>query len=210
MRFSGVILVGLFAVAATACSSSDGGSSGTTAASGSTVASSTTTGGSTTTATGGSTADGPTTSGGPTPSTIPPPTKSILELATEEGRLGTMLGLLDTAGLTAKLQGDGPFTLIAPTDDGFKKMDPAMLDAITKNPAVLTQLLNYHLINGRVTQEDLDSGAVLTVEGTSIALHATDQFPALNGQTVIRAGRATNGTILLLDTVLLPVDLKLP
>ena len=194
MRFRGVILVGVLAMTASACGSSDGATSTTAAAPATTSAGSTTT---------------PTTVGAST-SSIPAPTKTILELATEEGRLGTLLGLLDTAGLTAKLQGDGPFTLIAPTDDAFKKMDPDTLDQISKSPEVLTQLLSYHLVNGRVTQQDLDAGAVTTAEGTPIALQATAQFPTLNGQTVIRAGRATNGTILLIDTVLLPVDLKLP
>ena len=192
VRFGGVILVGLLAVTASACGGSDGATSTTAAAA--------TTAGSTTT---------PTTVGAST-SSIPAPTKTILELATEEGRLGTLLGLLDTAGLTTKLQGDGPFTLIAPTDDAFKKMDPNTLDQISKSPEVLTQLLSYHFVNGRVTQQDLDAGEVTTAEGTPIALQATAQFPTLNGQTVVRAGRATNGTILLIDTVLLPVDLKLP
>ena len=145
----------------------------------------------------------------PTSSTIAP-TKSILELAQEEGRLGTLLGLLDTSGLTTKLQGTGPFTLIAPIDDAFKRMDPATLDAISKSPEVLSQLLNYHLVDGPITKADLDSGFVQTDEGTTITLHATDQFPTLNGQTVIRVGRATNGAILLIDSVLLPIDLKLP
>ena len=192
-----MILVGLLALTAASCGGSDDATSTSAAAA-------TTTGATTVPTTAAdSTAAGPT-------STVPAPTKTILELAQEEGRLGTLLGLLDTAGLTATLQGDGPFTLIAPTDEAFKKMDPATLDAISKSPEVLAQLLNYHLINGRVLQKDLDAGAVLSAEGTPIALQATDQFPTVNGQTVVRAGRATNGTILLIDTVLLPVDLKLP
>ena len=121
-----------------------------------------------------------------------------------------MLGLLDTAGLTATLQGNGPFTLVAPTDDAFKKMDPATLDKISKNPEALKALLNYHLVNGRVTSKDLTAGFVTTAEGSTMALAATKKLPSVNGQTVTKAGRATNGTILVIESVLLPVDLKLP
>jgi uncharacterized surface protein with fasciclin (FAS1) repeats len=143
-------------------------------------------------------------------SSLPAPTKSILQLAKEEGELTTFLGLLDTAGLTETIEGDGPFTLVTPTDAAFKKMDPDTLDKISKNPEVLKSLLLYHLINGRVTSKDLSAGFVTSVEGTTIALQPTDQLPTVNGLIVTRAGRATNGTILVVESVLLPVDLKLP
>jgi uncharacterized surface protein with fasciclin (FAS1) repeats len=158
-----------------------------------------------------STSPAPTTTAAPAPtSSAPAPTKSILELAKEEGELTTFLGLLDTAGLTSTLEGDGPFTLVAPTDAAFKKMDPDTLDKISKDPDVLKALLLYHLVNGRVTTKDLAAGFVTTVEGTTLALQPTDQLPNVNGLRVTRAGRATNGTILVIESVLLPVDLKLP
>jgi uncharacterized surface protein with fasciclin (FAS1) repeats len=131
-------------------------------------------------------------------------------LATEEGELKTFLGLLDTAGLTATLQGDGPFTLIAPTDLAFKKMDPTTLDRISKSHEVLTELLDYHLVDRRVTTKDVTAGFVTTVEGSPIALQATTKLPTLNGLTVVKAARGTNGTILVIDSVLLPIDIKLP
>ena len=124
--------------------------------------------------------------------------------------MGTMLGLLDTAGMTTTLEGTGPFTLIAPTDAAFKKMDPTTLDKISKSPEVLKQLLQYHLIDGRVTSKDLSAGFVATAEGSQVALRATSQLPTLNGLIIIKAGRATNGTILIIDSVLIPVDIKLP
>ena len=124
--------------------------------------------------------------------------------------MGTMLGLLDTAGMTTALEGTGPFTLIAPTDAAFKKMDPGTLDKISKSPEVLKQLLQYHLVDGRVTSKDLSAGFVATAEGSQVALRATSQLPTLNGLIIIKAGRATNGTILIIDSVLIPVDIKLP
>ena len=184
IRTRGLILVSLLAFAAAACGSDSKSSSTTAKAPADTTAASTT--------------------------SLPPPTKSILELGKETGTVSTMLGLLDTAGMTATLEGTGPFTLIAPTDAAFKKMDPATLDKISKSPEVLKQLLQYHLIDGRVTSKDLAAGFIDTVEGSQVTLGATSSLPTVNGLTIDRAGRATNGTILIVDSVLIPVDIKLP
>lgn len=145
-----------------------------------------------------------------TSTTLPAPTKSILELAKSEGSLTTLLGLLDKAGLTATLEGDGPFTLVAPTDAAFAKMDPTTLDKISQNPDVLKSLLEYHVVERRITTKDVDAGGVVTMEGATLALQATTTLPTINGLKVTRGARATNGTILVIESVLLPVDLKLP
>jgi len=133
-----------------------------------------------------------------------------LQLAQSEGQLTTLLKLLDTAGLTATLQGDGPFTLIAPSDAAFAKMDPDTLDRISKAPEVLKQILQYHVVPERITTTDVKNGAVTTLEGSTLALAEGSRLPTVNGLTVTRGARATNGTILVIESVLLPVDLKLP
>jgi uncharacterized surface protein with fasciclin (FAS1) repeats len=192
------LLTGLLAMLGAACGSSDGSSSPTTVAATPTSVAATTT-------TAPTSTDVPTTS-----STLPAPTKSILELAQGEPTLTTMLHLLDVAGMTTLLQGDGPFTLIAPTNDAFAKMDPDTLDRITNSPESLTALLNYHLINARVTTQDVTAGFVTSVEGSTIALQATTKLPTINGLSVTKAGRATNGSILVIESVLIPVDFKMP
>lgn len=145
-----------------------------------------------------------------TSTTLPTPTKSILELAKDEGQLTTLLGLLDKAGLTSTLEGTGPFTLVAPTDAAFAKMDPTTLDKISQSPDVLKSLLEYHVVERRITTKDVDAGGVVTMEGSTLALQATSNLPTVNGLNVTRGARATNGTILVIESVLLPVDLKLP
>lgn len=180
-----VVLAGAVALVAVACGGSDA-SSATTTAVPTTVAASTTT------------------------TTVVAPTKSILELAKAEGQLGTLLGLLDKAGLTATLEGTGPFTLVAPTDAAFAKMDPTTLDKISQNPEVLKSLLQYHIVERRITTKDVDAGGVVTMEGSTLALQPGSKLPSVNGLAVTRGARATNGTILVVESVLLPVDLKLP
>ncbi|MEO8264599.1 MAG: fasciclin domain-containing protein [Ilumatobacteraceae bacterium] len=203
MRIHGrvVMLAGLLSMVAAACGGSDSSSSPSTIGLAPTTP--TTISAATTTA--------PTSTDVPTPSsTLPPPTKSILELAQGEPTLTTLLHLVDVAGMTTLLQGDGPFTLIAPSNDAFAKMDPDTLDRITKSPESLTALLNYHLINARVTTQDVTAGFVTSAEGSTIALQATTKLPTINGLSVTKAGRATNGTILVIESVLIPVDFKMP
>jgi uncharacterized surface protein with fasciclin (FAS1) repeats len=186
MRGQIVVLAGVLAMTAVACGGSSDSTATTAAASTTTVASSTTS------------------------TTLPPPTKSILELATAEGSLTTLLRLLDQAGLTATLEGTGPFTLVAPTDAAFAKMDPTTLEKISQNPDVLKSLLQYHIVPARITTNDVAAGSVKTMEGSTLALQPTSRLPTVNGLTVTRGARATNGTILVIESVLLPVDLKLP
>ncbi|MEO7371570.1 MAG: fasciclin domain-containing protein, partial [Ilumatobacteraceae bacterium] len=174
IRTRAAILVGALAFVATACGGSDAASPTTTATTATVAASVTSTTGAIVSPQSASTvaADGPDAPGTTSPastSSQPAPTKSILQLAAEEGSLTTMLHLLDVAGLTTTLEGDGPFTLIAPTEAAFAKMDPDTLDSITKNPTVLKQLLDYHIINGRVSKKDLLAGGVTSAEGSSIA-----------------------------------------
>ena len=201
MRIHGrvVMFAGLLSMVGAACGGSDSSSSPSTIGVAPT----------TPTTISAATTDAPTAV--PTPSsTLPPPTKSILELAQGTPTLTTVLHLLDVAGMTTLLQGDGPFTLIAPSNDAFAKMDPDTLDRITKSPEALTALLNYHLINSRVTTQDVTAGFVTSVEGSTIALQATTKLPTINGLSVTKAGRATNGTILVIESVLIPVDFKMP
>jgi uncharacterized surface protein with fasciclin (FAS1) repeats len=146
----------------------------------------------------------------PATSTTAAPTKTILELVAADGSFTTLLHLLDVAGLTPTLEGTGPFTLMAPTDAAFAKMDPTTLQRFTDNPDVLKSLLQYHLVASRLTPKDVTAGSVLSVEGSSLALQSTSGLPSVNGLSVSRGARATNGLILVVGSVLLPVDLKLP
>ena len=193
-----VFIVGVLALSAVACGSSSS-SSPTTAAS-TTATPTTVAAAAPTTTIGAST----------TTTSLPAPTQSILQLAQSEGQLTTLLKLLDTAGLTATLQGDGPFTLIAPSDAAFAKMNPDTLDRISKAPEVLKQIVQYHVVPERITTTDVKNGAVTTLEGSTLALAEGSRLPTVNGLTVTRGARATNGTILVIESVLLPVDLKLP
>jgi uncharacterized surface protein with fasciclin (FAS1) repeats len=146
----------------------------------------------------------------PVTSTTLGPTKTILELAAGEGSLTTMLKLLDTANLTKTLEGKRAFTLVAPSDAAFAALDPATLDKISKDVTLLKAVLQYHIIPARLTNTDVDAGTVVTVEGSSLTLVAAGALPTINGFKITRAAKALNGTIVIIESVLLPPDITIP
>jgi uncharacterized surface protein with fasciclin (FAS1) repeats len=146
----------------------------------------------------------------PVTSTTVGPTKTILELATSEGSLTTLLKLLDTANLTKTLEGKRAFTLVAPSDAAFAALDPATLDKISKDVTLLKAVLQYHIIPKRLTNTDVTTGTVVTVEGSALTLVAAGKLPTINGFKITRAAKALNGTIVIIESVLLPPDVTIP
>jgi uncharacterized surface protein with fasciclin (FAS1) repeats len=133
---------------------------------------------------------------------------TIADLAASSSGLSTLAAALDAAGLTETLQGAGPFTVFAPSDDAFAALPPGLLDALLlpENKDALTKILTYHVVPGTVMAADVMDGDVATVEGQSITLSTTDGV-TVNGATVLEADiTADNGVIHVIDAVLLPPD----
>ena len=78
--------------------------------------------------------------------------KDVIETALAAGKFNTLAAALGAAGLVEALQGDGPFTVFAPTDEAFAKLPEATLASLLKpeNRAALTNILTYHVVPGRV------------------------------------------------------------
>jgi len=122
---------------------------------------------------------------------------SVIDVAKRAGGFATLLTAVDKAGLSALLEGDGPFTLFAPNEAAFADLPEGALQELLADKAKLTALLKYHLVAGRVSAADVLTQRTLeTVSGQ--ALPTSDL-------SVIRADiRAGNGTIHVVDKVLLP------
>ena len=132
-----------------------------------------------------------------------PPTdlQSIVEIAVGTPELSTLVGALQAANLVDTLNGDGPFTVFAPTNDAF-----AALEAIPSGEA-LTEVLLYHVAAGRLTAEDLIAGqTVTTVQGDEVTIEMIDGEVFLNGsiKVIIADIEASNGIVHVIDGVLLP------
>jgi len=138
------------------------------------------------------------------------PTKTILQLITDDGEFTVLLSLLQAARMTDTLSAAGPMTFIAPTDKAFAKMSVATLDKFALNQTAMKQILDYHLINSFLSTTDVANGTINSAEGQPLTLQPTKGLPIVNGQKVIKGARATNGLVLVVDTPLIPVDFELP
>ena len=81
----------------------------------------------------------------------------IVATAKAAGTFGTLLTAATAAGLVETLQGAGPFTVFAPTDDAFAALPAGALDKLLADPEALKQVLLYHVVSGKVTSDQVVS-----------------------------------------------------
>ena len=136
----------------------------------------------------------------------------IVAVASGNPDFSTLVAALSAAGLVETLQGEGPFTVFAPTDAAFAALPEGLLEKLLlpENIAVLTAILTYHVVPGMVMSTDVTAGDVATVEGSTIAI-TTDMGVMVNGANVVAVDVAAgNGVIHVIDAVIVPptVDLS--
>ena len=136
----------------------------------------------------------------------------IVAVASSTEGFSTLVAALSAAGLVETLQGAGPFTVFAPSDDAFAALPAGLLEKLLlpENVAVLTSILTYLVVSGTVMSADIMAGDVPTVEGSTVALD-TASGVTVNGATVTTADvAASNGVIHVIDAVMVPptVDLS--
>lgn len=144
---------------------------------------------------------------------LPLPTSNIVELAQGSADLSTLVTALSTANLIDVMKTSGPFTVFAPSDAAFEKLDAGVLDILIANPDVLAEVLQYHVVNGKVLSTGLSNGVTQTLlSGKSIDVMISGGLVTLNGSaTVITPDvEATNGVVHIIDEVLLPEGFMLP
>jgi uncharacterized surface protein with fasciclin (FAS1) repeats len=131
--------------------------------------------------------------------------KDIVDTAVAAGSFNTLATALTEAGLIETLKGEGPFTVFAPTDEAFAKIPAEDLKAILADKELLTSILTYHVVAGKVMAADvvkLESAD--TIQGTTVAIDTSDGVK-VNNATVIKTDIMTsNGVIHVIDTVLVP------
>jgi len=140
---------------------------------------------------------------------VEPPCENIVEVAQSAPDLSTLVSAIVAADLTSVLAEGGPFTVFAPTNEAFAKLDPQILNNIISTPSLLTALLQYHVVSGKVTSSQLSNGAVATLlSGQSIDVDISGGMVTLNGSSKVTTAdiEACNGVIHIIDEVLLPED----
>lgn len=136
--------------------------------------------------------------------TTPAP-KNLAETAAATPQLSTLTKLIQDAGLTGTLSGPGPYTVFAPTDEAFKAVPAATMQALAQDKARLQAVLSYHVVAGAVMSADVRNGPVKTVQGANLALSKSGTFVTVEDAVVTAADvRATNGVLHIVDKVLIP------
>jgi uncharacterized surface protein with fasciclin (FAS1) repeats len=134
--------------------------------------------------------------------------RSIVAVAADTGTFSILLKAAAAAGLTETLDGSGPYTLFAPTDDAFGKLPKGTLETLLKpeSKAKLQQLLTRHVVAGTVLSRDVAGKRMEadSLEGSPLLIDAT-RVIMVDKARVTRADiKADNGVIHVIDTVLLP------
>jgi uncharacterized surface protein with fasciclin (FAS1) repeats len=131
---------------------------------------------------------------------------TIVEVAAGNEDFSTLVAAIEAADLVETLNGEGPFTVFAPTNEAFDALPEGVLDALLleENQDTLVSILTYHVVPGEVFSTDITDGDVATVEGQTITLSTADGV-TVNGANVVTADvEASNGVIHVIDAVLLP------
>jgi uncharacterized surface protein with fasciclin (FAS1) repeats len=117
--------------------------------------------------------------------------------AAVSGQLNPDVNLVDT------LNG-GQFTVFAPTDAAFAKLDPATVEQLKTDDALLTKILTYHVVPGQLAPSDVD-GTHATVEGGDVTVSGSGDDLKVNEAGVVCGGvQTSNATVYLIDSVLMP------
>lgn len=131
---------------------------------------------------------------------------TIVDVAAGDPNFSTLVTAVKAAGLTETLQGPGQFTVFAPTNDAFAQVPQAVLDSLLANPNQLSQVLQYHVTQGRSdVRFEYTPRALATVQGQNLYVDREFDDLRINNAEVIGAViQASNGVIYVIDSVLLP------
>ncbi len=137
-----------------------------------------------------------------------PETKTIVGVADSAGIFKTLLAAAKAAGLDTALGGDGPFTILAPTDEAFAKLPAGTVEGLLKpeNKDKLANILKYHVIPGRFYADQvIKLENAPTLLGQEVAIKVDGRKVMVGGANVVKTDiEAKNGVVHVIDSVILP------
>lgn len=138
---------------------------------------------------------------------LTPESRALPEIA-DRRYFGTLLAAVEAAGLTKTLRGDGPFTILAPTDEAFAALPDGTVEELLKpaNRGRLQDILKYHVIPGRVSAaQAVGAGQAKTLQGSAVGFElARGQLRVQGANVTMTDVDAKNGVVHVIDRVLLP------
>lgn len=139
--------------------------------------------------------------------------QDIVALAAGNESLSTLVTAVQAADLVATLQGDGPFTVFAPTNAAFDELPDGTLESLLEpeNQEQLAGILTYHVVSGEVMSSQLSDGQeIITVQGGTLTVDIRDGnvyiVDAEGGEAMVMTAdvAASNGVVHVIDAVLMP------
>jgi uncharacterized surface protein with fasciclin (FAS1) repeats len=135
---------------------------------------------------------------------------TIVDVAMGAGNFKTLVAAVKAAGLVETLQGKGPFTVFAPTDDAFAKLPAGTVENLLKpeNREQLIAVLTYHVVPGKVMAADVVSlSAAKTLQGQNLGIEVKKGTVMVDKAKVVKTDIVgSNGVIHVIDTVLTPQE----
>jgi uncharacterized surface protein with fasciclin (FAS1) repeats len=143
---------------------------------------------------------------------------TIVDVAVEAGSFTTLVAALQAADLVEALQGEGPFTVFAPTDEAFAALPDGTLEMLLQpeNQAQLQAILLYHVVPGKVLSTDLNVDEAVnaeTLQGDGVAIVRPSGWSKARTMVSVNSSKVTspdvaasNGVIHVIDAVLLPPE----
>ena len=130
----------------------------------------------------------------------------IVAVASSRPDFSTLVAAIAAAGLVETLQGPGPFTVFAPTNEAFAALPAGLVDALLlpENKDALVQILTYHVVDGKVMAAEVVAGDVPTVQGTNLTITTDGGVKIFDANVVQTDVVASNGVIHVIDQVLVP------
>lgn len=134
--------------------------------------------------------------------------KDIVETAISAGSFETLVAAVKAAGLVETLQGEGPFTVFAPTDEAFAKLPEGTVETLLKpeNRDHLIAVLTYHVVPGKYEAKDVVGKEYLkSAQGQKIMIKVKDGKAYADNARIIKTDvQTSNGVIHVIDSVILP------
>lgn len=131
--------------------------------------------------------------------------KNVVEIAVAGKQFKTLVTAVQAAGLVETLEGNGPFTVFAPTDAAFAKLPAGTVEGLLKDLPRLKSVLTYHVVPGKVLAKDVAGvKSARTVQGGDLRVDASHGVQINNAKVTQADVEASNGVIHVIDTVLLP------
>jgi transforming growth factor-beta-induced protein len=143
--------------------------------------------------------------------------QTILEVAEQDPGLSSFVSAIEAAGLSDLLNGEGPFTLFAPTNAAFTQIPEEDLTTLLNDPELLRRILNYHIVPAFVmASEARGLTSAPTLEGSELGIRVEEGNLLINESTVVKFDvgasediQASNGVIHVIDSVLVPMGVML-